>query len=222
MKFPWFPFTSVVLGSSVLFAVVLSATTPEQAALELMEKDLERLSEIRSLDTSAPFRKLFKIEFQGQNLERWFRERIQVVEYSNNLLSRDNKAHLPSRQSRLQLTALNASTPEKPKRLILSALYLSNKLTWIERVAILIHEARHSDPDVLEHTACPDNHPKKMFRGLKACDQNIYGSYGFELIFLNEIAINCDSCNESTQQGARALFLKFQDRVLDFKLPLDN
>lgn len=207
----------------MIYAHSLHAASAEKMALDLMESDLERLSEIRSLATSTTFKRLFKIEFQGQNLERWVRERIQNVEYSSNLLNQDDKNSTKNaKSSKLQLTAINASTLEKPKYLILGSQYLSSKLTWIDRAAILIHEARHSDSVQLEHIKCSANHSKKSLREKAACDQTIQGSYGFELIFLNEIALNCDSCDEATQARARELYLQYQDRVLDFKLPLDN
>ena len=208
--------TLVLCFFSALQTTVFAAMVPEKTALQLMESDLEKLSEVRSLETSATFRKLFKTEFQGQNLERWFRDRIENVEYSA-----DRSAVLAG----IQLTAINDSTPEKPKHMVLLPHYSTPKVDWIERVAVLIHEARHSDSteaNPLEHIKCPSNHPNNLFRDKKVCDRNIHGSYGYELVFLREIAKNCDSCDRDTQERARELYLKYQDRVLDFKLPLDN
>ena len=103
-----------------------------------------------------------------------------------------------------------------------------NKVTPLERIKILIHEARHTDGhdsrdgkyvhglygDTL-HINCHRSNVStdgsiESYVG-KTCDDNLDGSIGTSLIFLGNLILNCNKCNDLIDLGSEELnefFLK--------------
>lgn len=104
-------------------------------------------------------------------------------------------------------------------------------LNTVARTSVLIHEARHSDctgglsnQDVLNlslgelpenrscghlHTVCASGD----YKGLAACDGREWGAYALGWLFAQQIADNCDNCNEAMRQTALAVAIDSLSRV---------
>ncbi|MCC7443034.1 MAG: hypothetical protein IT285_15480 [Bdellovibrionales bacterium] len=99
----------------------------------------------------------------------------------------------------------------------------SDRMYRMDRMATLIHEARHSDcvgglsredlrrvkedqPPRNEqcgnlHAPCPEGH---AFAGMPACDAIPWGAYAVEGVYLNRVAKGCLNCKELDRQAALA------------------
>ncbi len=105
----------------------------------------------------------------------------------------------------------------------------------VNRMGILIHEARHSDctggftaQDLADmsggrrpqnpacghaHTKCPPGH---IYAGLPACDNHPWGAYAIEAAFHFAVAKNCANCTQLQKQSAHAFYLDAKSRVPQF------
>jgi hypothetical protein len=103
----------------------------------------------------------------------------------------------------------------------------------IDRVASLIHEARHSDctggiteADLTRfrrrlqprevscghlHAVCPEGHP---YAGTYGCDARAWGAYSVQAAFLAAVRSNCRSCSQTDKQVASAGLLDAISRIL--------
>jgi hypothetical protein len=103
----------------------------------------------------------------------------------------------------------------------------------IERIGVLIHEARHSDctgglseadltrihDDELPsnhacghiHVDCPPGHD---YAGYPACDDHPWGAYSVEAVFLATLAKMCVNCSERDLQMAYAMSADALSRIL--------
>lgn len=108
----------------------------------------------------------------------------------------------------------------------------------VERISTLIHEARHSDcikpfnQSELStiaaggktnnyncgflHTICPSGHP---YEGYPACDNNLWGSYSVESIYMAALISEntCPNCSETERSVAKMIVLDDLSRVLNWK-----
>lgn len=105
------------------------------------------------------------------------------------------------------------------------------ELPQILRVAVLMHEARHSESahTFWKHIACPspylDEDGKEMKSAMdndaslsgqvQACDADSKGSYGISALLLKNIAENCENCDSDLKNQAKALYLDIRKRISD-------
>ncbi len=106
---------------------------------------------------------------------------------------------------------------------------------FIENIAILIHEARHSDctggltPEMIESlregdisksTTCGHGHSickSGDYRGLPACDDSPWGAYSVQAVWLDAVANHCQNCRKEDQRAARVLLLDAISRVTNYR-----
>ncbi len=107
--------------------------------------------------------------------------------------------------------------------------------TRIERMAFLIHEARHSDctgglNDAdhdrvrasrpiqnklcgYEHVKCPKGH---KYENVDACENVKWGAYAVESVFLRAVVESCQNCSAAEIAEAKELFADRKSRVLNW------
>lgn len=112
-----------------------------------------------------------------------------------------------------------------PTKIWLTDMYLTYNADPVWRVAILLHESRHTEG--LHHVMCPDSFDdglghgiqsivgSREYAGNRACDDKALGAYGIEIIFLRNIERSCASCSASTRDTAGVNALDTYMRVID-------
>lgn len=105
----------------------------------------------------------------------------------------------------------------------------------IERMAFLVHEARHSDctgglndQDLdrvrakrpienqlcgYAHVKCPAGH---KYEGVEACEDMKWGAYAVESLFLSALINSCANCTAAEKAEAQILFEDRKSRVLNW------
>ncbi len=105
----------------------------------------------------------------------------------------------------------------------------------IERMALLVHEARHSDcsgglnrPDIdrvrygrpienlqcgYAHVKCPVGH---KFENIEACENLKWGAFAVESVFLSAIVNSCKNCSAEDISEARAILQVRRSQVLNW------
>ena len=118
------------------------------------------------------FKELFGFSFEGQALTHWLLRRIRSITYQN---------------------TWTAAVNQHQGDFFVSDLFF-NKMSPLERVYALIHEARHSDGDGYEHVKCPkgfryisSRQPDLDLEKAPACDSHPDGAYAFQAAFLFEL-----------------------------------
>lgn len=112
-----------------------------------------------------------------------------------------------------------------PKQIWITPSYFG--LSRVERVSYLIHEARHLDGARFMHAPCPmpflddagqEIHTRSAaglyLANLAACDYDETGPYGFQLVFLKNVATNCATCSKEDRGSASSLFDWLLYRIL--------
>ncbi len=142
------------------------------------------LDKLRELDTTnklgipddiyqahSRFEALFGFTFNGGQLLRWLLSRIQAI-----------------RLGRSWTVAVNKGRGV----IVLDSRFF--KLSILEKMYLLVHEARHSDQDAPRHVPCPDDYPfisaaqpSIDLRGTRGCDESLDGAYGYQAAFLFEL-----------------------------------
>lgn len=119
----------------------------------------------------SSFQKLFGFQFDGNKLFYWILNRFDAIEYHNGWTVAINRGK---------------------GLLLIGDDFFSSPI--IERMYILVHEARHSDGFGHSHVSCPRNfvyisvgQPNKLLPGAKGCDDKINGAYGFQAAFVFEL-----------------------------------
>lgn len=93
-------------------------------------------------------------------------------------------------------------------------------------LGIMLHESRHlEEPFGEHHIPCP---PEDLageplisrFDGLSleskiSCDNKLNGAYGFEAVFLNNVARFCTTCSSNDKELALRFSKKFLSRIVD-------
>jgi hypothetical protein len=118
------------------------------------------------------FKKLFGFQFNGGDLSLWLVTRIRSVSYRN---------------------TWTAAVNQNKGDFILGDFFFT-KMTMIERLYSLIHEARHSDGDGYGHIKCPKGfkyvsvrQPEMDLESEQTCDGGDNGAYSFQAAFLFEL-----------------------------------
>jgi hypothetical protein len=119
-----------------------------------------------------------------------------------------------------------------------------NKLKFeVQRMGILIHEARHSDCDAgleedvlaklqqstseeessaalsqssctFPHSICPEGHD---FEGLPLCEAQVWGPNAVEMKFYKDFVDSCKDCTEQDKMSAKILGLAAAERILNLE-----
>ncbi|MDH5718634.1 MAG: hypothetical protein OEZ22_13495 [Spirochaetia bacterium] len=117
------------------------------------------------------FEKLFQFKINGPNLLHWMLKRMKSLNYVNTWTVATNDG------------AGNISIGDE--------FFISTEL---EKMYILIHEARHSDYGGFTHVPCPDNfpfisvgQPEFVLKSAPGCDKTTTGSYAYQAAFLYEV-----------------------------------
>lgn len=93
---------------------------------------------------------------------------------------------------------------------------------FIERVSILLHEASHANGS--GHTSCPSRsltgaamigRSGEDLTGKLACDSWITGAYVKQIVFLRNLAANCDTCSASQKAEAQEFAESLMPRIIE-------
>jgi len=117
------------------------------------------------------FKSLFGFKLDGALLVEWLYKRIETLEFRNSMFDAVNNGD--------------------------GTVYIGNSFfssTPVERIYILVHEARHSDGDSFPHIKCPPDHPYVLpdrtgfdLANKPACDDQSNGAYGYQAALLFEL-----------------------------------
>ena len=165
------------------------------AALKsVVERDFDLINECEFKNTSPLFGEMFKLN-ENKNFDpSWFRQRITKVRADSGVGSDAEFG----RGHRLKLVPKLCGGETKADTLTLGPFYFAG--TQPERIATLIHEARHADgcshTKFPENFVCSDNLPvasKEICDDTSdgQCDDTYKGAYGAQMIFLVNFARNC-------------------------------
>jgi hypothetical protein len=118
------------------------------------------------------FETLFGKPFNGSDLEQWVLARFRKILYGNSALA-----------------AINQNQGD----LIVGNLFFHD-ISPLERLYLLVHEARHSDGDGYPHVRCPKDfpfisaaQPGTALDQELACDASADGAYAFQAALLFEL-----------------------------------
>lgn len=161
------------------YQVELSELTAEQSTI--LESTLNHLMALEPGELKiskkmyrrlSRFEKLFGMPFKGRDLAHWLLSRIRKLSYRNTWT-----------------TALN----QNQGTFFLGDAFFE-EISVLERLYLLIHEARHSDNDGYKHIKCPKGFPYISARqpdidleNEPTCDDNDHGAYAFQAAFLFEL-----------------------------------
>lgn len=149
--------------------------------LLILEETLLQLKSLQPRDLGIPlevyqrlsrFRELFGFPFSGKDLAHWVLSRIRKITYRN---------------------TWTAAINQNGGVLMLGDSFF-DKLGLLERLYLLIHEARHSDDEGYPHIKCPKGfrfvsatQPETDLQNELACDRGDQGGYSFQAAFLFEL-----------------------------------
>lgn len=108
-----------------------------------------------------PFATLYGFEFSGPRLLEWWAHRICRLEAGD---------------------PWTVAVHDRPNGIIVGPAFFD--LPLVDRLAVLIHEARHADPGGYPHGPCPTS---LTALGDDACDPTPIGAYAFQAAFLYEL-----------------------------------
>ena len=99
---------------------------------------------------------------------------------------------------------------------ILSPVDKNSLVNSLDRMAILFHEAKHSEgvgPNAGHlHISCPQGHD---YEGFYACDKNSQGAYGVGAQMLLEFIRNCDQCSLADIERLKLRYLDSLNRIIN-------
>jgi len=150
----------------------------QQQTLETTFKQLKSLKPGPLQISEASYRRLSRFEglfgfpFDGTGLSDWVLHRITDISYGN---------------------PWTVAVNQNKGTLIVGDLFF-NRLNDLERLYLLVHEARHSDAHGFKHSKCPKGfpsvsagQPEQDLQGTFACDAVPNGAYAYQSAFLFEI-----------------------------------
>ncbi|RME88572.1 MAG: hypothetical protein D6767_09915 [Candidatus Hydrogenedentota bacterium] len=117
------------------------------------------------------FQELFGGDFKTFDLQKWVLKRIQEFRFRNDWAA-----------------ALNAGN---------GTIYIGDEffsVAQLEKIYLLVHEARHTDSPIYGHVQCPKNFPfisigspRANLSKLQVCDSYANGAYAYQAAFLYEV-----------------------------------
>lgn len=190
-------FTSPALGYH------FEKSVPQRVARAIVS-DLEFVEGIQSATAATSMHQRVFGNVSGADYLEWFNARVDGIGYAL-AVGEDRGA-----------TAYNDSDGGTRNHIVVTNWFAKPDLPQIARVAILFHEARHSEKsyDYWPHRKCPKPYigedgreVKSTMTGLPlageyACDSTPYGAYGVSVIMLKNIARACRTCNEKVLNDA--------------------
>ncbi len=148
---------------------------------EILQDTLERMGDLEKSDLRinekvyarlSRFEPLFGFQFEGEALRDWLLSRIRSI-----------------RSGESWTVAVNRGKG----RFVLGKAFFE-ELSPLERIYLLVHEARHSDGDGYPHVRCPRGfkfisaaQPEMDLEHEKACDSSDAGAYAFQAALLFEL-----------------------------------
>lgn len=161
------------------YGITISSLSYDQ--LSIIEETINQLKSLKSDELKinnksynklSRFNELFRFSFNGKGLFYWLLSRIRKISYHNSWT-----------------IAINQDKGE----FVLGDSFFK-KLSILERLYLLIHEARHSDNRGYTHVKCPKgfkfisaSQPDMNLENEPACDDNDKGAYAFQAAFLFEL-----------------------------------
>lgn len=159
--------------------IELSGLTDEQ--LGILESTINQLKGLEPGELKVDkklyqrlsrFKRLFGVSFHGKEVTDWLLARIRGISYHNSATA-----------------ALN----QNDGHFVVGDIFFK-KITTLERLYLLIHEARHSDGEGYDHIKCPKGfkfisatQPEVDLEKEMACDDTREGAYAFQAAFLFEL-----------------------------------
>lgn len=161
----------------------------------------------------------FKLNLQGQSKDMTLDSEYVVA------VNMGTALFLIDKQYRNQLPGMTfsiGSTPVTSSNPATGFIQLGKnfaKFPLVDRMATLIHEARHSDCESttselcgLPHIACPAGH---ALATMMACEDKAIGPYYIEAVYLQTLAKTCSNCNEEERQRAELAATDSLSRVMN-------
>ncbi len=152
-----------------------------EAQRQVLEETFDRFRVIRPAELKidrglyrrlSRFEELFGRPINGEDLMDWVLSRFRKIAYGNSRLAAINQNH---------------------GELWVGDLFFEG-ITPLERLYLLVHEARHSDGDGYPHVRCPKGfrfvsagQPLMRLEKEQACDQTDKGAYAYQAAFLFEL-----------------------------------
>lgn len=159
--------------------IELSGLTEEQ--LRILESTIDQLKALESGELKidkkvyrrlSRFSEMFGVPFRGKEVVDWILARIRRISYHNSPTAAQNQ----NRGS-----------------FVVGEIFFT-KINTLERLYLLIHEARHSDGDGHDHIKCPKDfkfisaaQPDMDLEREASCDPGRDGAYAFQAAFLFEL-----------------------------------
>jgi hypothetical protein len=159
--------------------IALSGLSDEQ--LQILESTILRLSSLEPAELKmnkgvyrrlTRFNELFGFSFRGKELAQWLLTRIRKVSYHN---------------------TWTAAVNQNQGTFVVGDIFFT-KISMVERLYLLIHEARHSDKEGHDHVTCPKTfkfvsaaQPDLDLEHESSCDAGRDGAYAFQSAFLFEL-----------------------------------
>ena len=161
------------------YRIELSGLTEQQ--ILVLESTVDQLSSLKAAELKidkklynrlSRFQELFGFSFEGRSLAPWLLKRIRSITYHN---------------------TWTAAVNQHQGDFFVGDLFFK-RMSPLERIYALIHEARHSDDDGHAHVQCPkgfryisSRQPDMDLEKLPACDARLDGAYAFQAAFLFEL-----------------------------------
>lgn len=178
--------------------------------VEMISSDLEFLYSLKFSKNTLLHNKVFG-EGNQNTYKEFFEERINTIRKSNTMAN---------------LYAFNVDG----YRDTIAVTNKFFKLPRLLRIAVLIHEARHSEEtgNHWHHVNCPiphlDDNGKPFVSDIdggallsgkrQACDSSRLGSYGIVSIMMKNISENCDNCNLEMKEQAHKIYQDIKKRII--------
>lgn len=165
--------------------------TPAQTGVLL---ETYRAIEALPATDEPTFTARFGFPLRGPLLMAWLQDRVDRVEYG-----------------RSWTVAVHGGG----RTVVVSDAFFSR--TLVERMSVLVHEARHSEDDGYPHARCPDADPP-VIAGKLACDDRADGGYAYQAAFLRALA----STGQLDAALASRLVRDLTYRILPARRPTDG
>lgn len=162
--------------------------------LDLFQKDLDLISYLKFTATAPLFQRFFQPS-NAIGLQNFIEKRVHKISWEPNA---------PEGVT----AAANGNGI-----LFLTREYADN-YPQIARISVIIHEAKHLEPETWDHQWCRQPYlfqldqllyriPELNQVSVKACDRTELGAYGIQYTFLRAIAESCSNCTDKIKMDAR-------------------
>lgn len=86
----------------------------------------------------------------------------------------------------------------------------------VQIASVLIHEAFHSNygNGYNGHVICPETFPIEKYRGIEACDDQAFSSYGAQYTWAMNLLKSCSNCTQSEKKSLEKVALWGIERII--------